>query len=134
MQNFLSLKSPDAEVYKSGVVTNFMEDCIFCKIIRGEISCQKILEDDNFIVIKDANPKVIDHSLVIPREHYANFSDIPSELYGKLLEIAKKTAEKLDVKEFNLVVNNGRAAGQLISHAHLHILPRKEGDGFKLNI
>ncbi|MFH1238383.1 MAG: HIT domain-containing protein [archaeon] len=111
-----------------------MEDCIFCKIIRGEIPCQKILEDDNFIVIKDANPKVIDHLLVIPKEHYEKFSDISSELYGKLLEIAKKAVEKLGVKEFNLVVNNGRTAGQLMPHFHLHILPRKEGDGFKLNV
>jgi len=111
-----------------------MEDCIFCKIILGEIPCQKILEDDNFIVIKDANPRVIDHLLVIPKEHYENFSDIPSELYGNLLEIVKKAVEKLGVNEFNLVVNNGKSAGQLISHAHLHILPRKEDDGFRLNV
>ncbi|MCK5449412.1 HIT family protein [Candidatus Pacearchaeota archaeon] len=111
-----------------------MEECIFCKIIRGEIPCQKVLEDDNFVVIRDANPKVVDHLLVIPREHYGNFLEIPSELYRKLLEITKRAIEKLDVNEFNLVVNNGKSAGQLISHAHLHILPRKEGDGFRLNV
>lgn len=111
-----------------------MEDCIFCKIVRGEIPCDKILEDENFIVIKDINPKVTNHSLVISREHYEKFSDIPSELYKKLLDTVKKATEKLEVNDFNLVVNNGKSAGQLISHAHLHILPRKEGDGFKLNI
>ena len=71
---------------------------------------------------------------MISREHYEKFSDIPSELYKKLLDTVKKATEKLEVNDFNLVVNNGKSAGQLISHAHLHILPRKEGDGFKLNI
>lgn len=111
-----------------------MEDCIFCKIIRGEIPCKKILENDNFIVIFDANPKVADHSLVISKEHYETFLDMPSELYKESLETVKSVIEKLGVKDYNLVVNSGRTAGQLISHAHLHILPRKEGDGFKLNI
>ncbi|MEA3329478.1 MAG: HIT domain-containing protein [Nanoarchaeota archaeon] len=111
-----------------------MENCIFCKIVIGEIPCQKILESENFIAIKDANPKVENHSLIISRNHYENFPDIPSELYNELLETTKKTTEKLGVKDFNLVVNNGKNAGQLISHAHLHILPRKEGDRFKLNV
>ena len=111
-----------------------MEECIFCKIICGEIPCQKILETENFIAIKDANPKVANHSLIISRKHYETFFDMPSEIYKELLETAKKTTEKLGVKDFNLVVNNGRVAGQLISHAHLHILPRKETDRIKLNV
>lgn len=111
-----------------------MESCIFCKIVRGEIPSKKILENDNFIVIFDANPKVANHSLVISKEHYENFLDMPPELYKESLETAKTAIEKLGVKDFNLVVNSGRVAGQLISHTHLHILPRKEGDGFKLNV
>ena len=111
-----------------------MEECVFCKIIRGEIPCEKILESESFIVIKDANPRVEGHLLVIPREHYEGFLGMPLELYGEFLETAKKVIERLGVKEFNLVVNNGRVAGQLISHTHLHILPRKEGDGFRLNV
>ncbi len=111
-----------------------MEECIFCKIIRGEIPCERILETENFITIKDANPKVANHSLIISRKHYETFLDMSSELYEEFLETAKKTAEKLSVKDFNLVVNNGRVAGQLISHVHLHVLPRREGDGFGLNV
>jgi len=106
-----------------------MEDCIFCKIVAGEIPCHKVWEDDDFIVIKDANPKVDGHSLVIPKEHYDTFMDMSSLLCEKFLGTVKEAVEKLDVRDFNLVLNNGKVAGQLVPHVHLHILPRKEGDG-----
>ena len=111
-----------------------MEDCIFCKIIHREIPCEKILETENFIAIKDANPKVANHSLIISRKHYETFLDMPSELYREFLEFTKDVIKKLSAEDFNLVVNNGKFAGQLISHVHLHILPREEGDGFRLNV
>jgi len=110
------------------------DDCIFCKIVRGEILSEKVLENDDFIVIKDANPKVEGHSLVIPREHYETFLDLPSGLYEKFLKTAKESVEKLEAKDFNFVINNGKIAGQLVPHVHLHILPRKEGDGFSLAV
>jgi len=105
------------------------DDCIFCKIVKGEIPAEIILEDDDFIVIKDVNPKVEGHSLVISKKHYETFLDMPSGLYLGLLETAKEAIEKLGVKDFNLVINNGKIAGQLVPHVHLHILPRKESDG-----
>ena len=115
-----------------------MEDCIFCKIVKGEIPAEKIFESNNFIVIKDANPKTEGHSLVIPKEHYKTFLDMPASLFGEFLETAKEAVFKLLQQEnaegFNLVMNNYEVAGQIIPHAHLHILPRKKGDGFKMNV
>ena len=109
------------------------EGCIFCKIVGGDIPAERVLENDDFIVIRDANPKVDGHSLVISKKHYDTFFDMPKELYSGMLETAKEFVEKLGVDNFNLVVNNGKFAGQLVSHVHLHILPRSEGDGFSLN-
>ena len=111
-----------------------VDDCVFCKIVAGEIPSEKVLENDDFIVIKDANPKTEGHSLVIPKEHYETFLDLPGELYEKFLRTAKEAIEKLGAKDFNLIMNNGKIAEQLVPHAHLHILPRKEGDGFSLSV
>ena len=110
-----------------------MDDCVFCKIVKGEISCEKVLERDNFIVIKDVNPKVEGHLLVISNDHYENFVDLPSGLYDDLLKGVKEVVEEMGFENFNLVVNNGKFSGQIIPHFHLHILPRSDGDGFSLN-
>ena len=114
------------------------DDCVFCKIIAGEIPAEKVLENDKFIVIKDANPKVDGHSLVIPKEHFDSFTDLPSGFYNDFLEITREAVSKL-LKEnesdgFNLVNNNGRVAGQIVPHLHLHILPRRNGDGYMVGV
>jgi len=111
-----------------------VDDCIFCKIVKGDIPSEKVLENEDFIVIRDVNPKVEGHSLVISKEHYENFLDMPSSLYSGMLAIAKEAVEKLGAKDFNLVMNNGKVAGQLVPHVHLHILPRREGDDFSLSV
>ncbi len=115
-----------------------MDDCIFCKIVAGEIPSEKVLESENFIVVKDAFPKLNGHSLVISKKHYDSFLDMPSELYEELLKTSKEATLKI-VKEvgaegFNLVVNNGRVAGQIVPHVHWHILPRKKDDGFEFGV
>jgi len=111
-----------------------MGDCIFCKIANGEIESRKIFESDNFFAIKDVNPKVEGHSLVIPKKHYETLLDMPPTLYGEFLESAKEVALKLieetKAEGFNLVINNKKVAGQLVPHVHLHVFPRKKGDGF----
>ena len=110
------------------------DDCVFCKIVAGEIDSEKVIENDDFIVIKNINPVVDGHSLVIPKEHYENFLDLPSGLYEGFLKIAKEAVGKLGAKDFELVTNNGKVAGQSILHLHLHILPRVEGDGFSVGV
>jgi len=104
------------------------QDCIFCKMSKEEIKVKKILETDNFFAIKDINPKTKGHSLIISKKHYKTLLDMPASLLGEFLETAKTLALKLMNEEkaqgFNLVMNNYESAGQVISHAHLHILPR----------
>ena len=115
-----------------------MENCIFCKIVRGEIPSERLFESENFIVIRDISPKTAGHSLVIPKEHYKTILDIPSYLNKEFLESVKSVSLKLmdenSSKGFNLVMNNGEIAGQVVMHAHLHILPRKEGDSFRMGV
>ncbi len=115
-----------------------MENCIFCKIVKGEIPAEKILETENFIAIRDVNPKTEGHSLIIPKEHYKNLLDIPAYLNKELLETAKnvslKLMEETSSEGFNLMMNNNPVAGQVVMHAHLHVLPRKEGDGFNTRV
>lgn len=114
------------------------KDCIFCKIARGEIPSEKILDDENFFAIKDIHPKTKGHSLVIPKKHYKTLLDMPSSLLGEFFETTKKLALELMDEEkaqgFNLIMNNYEVAGQLVPHVHLHIIPRKKGDGFRMSV
>lgn len=111
-----------------------IDDCLFCGIVKGNIPSEKVLENDDFVVIRDVNPKVKGHSLVISREHYESFSDMPAGLYEEFLSTAKEAAKKLGSESYNLVTNNGEYSGRLVAHVHLHILPRVKGDGFELGV
>ena len=108
-----------------------MEDCIFCKIVNKEIPVNIIEESDNFIVIPDKNPKVKNHMLVISKKHFVNLLELPSVLGDELLSLIKKITLKFK-SDFNVVINNGKEAGQIIFHFHLHLLPRKKDDGFRM--
>lgn len=113
-------------------------NCIFCKIAKGEIKSEKLLETDNFFAVRDINPKVGGHSLVISRKHYRTLLDMPSSLLGEFLEAGKKLALRLLDEEkaegFNTVINSYGVAGQVVPHVHLHILPRKKDDGFRMSV
>lgn len=111
-----------------------VKDCVFCKIVAGDIPSEKILESENFIVVKDAFPKVEGHSLIISKKHYDSFLDMPQELYEELLVTMRNAVKKLGLDDFNLVLNNGKVAGQIIPHVHWHILPRKKDDGFQVGV
>ncbi len=108
------------------------ENCIFCKIIKREIKSEIVKEGNSFIAIKDAHPKVLGHTLIIPKNHYVTLLDIPNKLGDELLEFTKNVAFDLLEKKlgdgFNIVMNNLEVAGQIVKHAHIHILPRKDGD------
>lgn len=110
-----------------------MENCIFCKIIKGEIPSTCIYEDQDFKVILDISPAARGHALILPKEHYANLYELPEDLAAKTMVLAKRIAshmtEKLQCDGFNLVQNNGEVAGQTVFHFHLHLIPRyKDGD------
>jgi len=112
------------------------EDCIFCKIANGEIPSRTLYEDDNFRVIMDLGPATQGHSLILPKDHYANLFELPEETAGKAMIVAKKMAsimkEKLDCDGFNLVQNNGECAGQTVFHFHMHLIPRYRNDNQKI--
>lgn len=109
------------------------EDCIFCKLANGVFKTNKIYEDDDFTVILDAAPATRGHALILPKEHYANIYELDEEIAGKALKLAKKLAihmtDKLGCDGFNILQNNGEAAGQSVFHFHIHLIPRYEGDG-----
>jgi len=108
-------------------------NCIFCKIANGEIPSTTLYEDDDFRVILDLGPATRGHALLLPKEHYANLFELDDALAAKALVTAKKVAGKiknaLGAVGFNLVQNNGEAAGQTVFHFHMHLIPRYENDG-----
>lgn len=109
------------------------DDCIFCKIVSGEIPSRKIHEDEDVIAIMDLNPTSKGHSLIIPKEHYTDIYDIDEETAAKIMRTAKKLAiqmtKALGCDGFNLLQNNGAVAGQTMFHFHLHLIPRyKDAD------
>jgi len=108
------------------------EECIFCEVIAGRSPSTKFYEDEDFVVIKNIYPVVDGHMLVVPKKHFRNFMDLPEGLYEKFLVATREVLKKKGIKNFNLVINEGRVAGQIIEHLHLHILPRGKDDGFKL--
>lgn len=113
-----------------------MEDCIFCKIVKGEIPCHKIYEDDEVLAFLDISPVNPGHTLVIPQKHYANLLQLPEAeaqlLIAKIKKIAPAVISGAGAEAFNLNLNNGKISGQEVAHVHWHIVPRFEGDGRQL--
>src|SRR3989344_2796069 len=111
------------------------DDCIFCKIVRGEIPSSNVYTNDKVIAFLDVNPVNKGHVLIVPKEHYETLLDIPDNIVKELLVIAKrigKSARKaLKADGFNVGMNNFPAAGQVVFHAHLHVIPRFENDGLQ---
>ena len=109
------------------------DDCIFCKIANGEIPSRTLYEDEKFRVILDLNPATKGHALILPKDHASNLYELPEESAGAIMVLAKKLAvamnERLQCDGLNLVQNNGEAAGQTVSHFHLHMIPRYVNDG-----
>lgn len=112
-------------------------DCIFCKIANGEIPSGTLYEDEKFRVILDLSPISKGHALILPKNHAESLYELSDETASEAIVLAKKMAlrmrEKLGCSGLNLVQNNGTAAGQTVMHFHLHIIPRYEGDGQKIN-
>ena len=104
------------------------ENCIFCKIIAGEIPSYTIYEDEEFKVILDISPASKGHALLIPKQHYADLFEIDEEVVARAMKLAKKVAthakEVLGCEGFNLLQNNHEVAGQTVYHFHIHLVPR----------
>ena len=109
------------------------DDCIFCKMVAGQIPVAKIYEDEIVLAFLDIGPISDGHALVIPKQHFEKLHDCPPELLGevasRLGKIADAVTGAVNSDGYNLLCNNGTAAGQLIEHLHFHIIPRNVGDG-----
>lgn len=110
-------------------------DCVFCKIISGKIPSSKVYEDDAIIAFLDIAPVNPGHTLVVPKVHYPDFLSTPPELAARMLtvlwRIVPAVLKVTKAPGFNVGINNGRAAGQLVDHVHFHLMPRHASDGLK---
>jgi len=112
-----------------------MTDCIFCKILAKEIPCSQIYEDENTFAFLDINPVNKGHALVILKKHYETLLDIPKDELCTMIAITQKVSKaifkSLNADALNVMMNSYPVSGQLVPHAHFHIIPRFSGDGFK---
>ena len=104
------------------------DNCIFCKLANGIIPTNSIYEDEDFNVILDVSPATKGHALVLPKKHYANIYEIDEMVLAKAICVAQKVIKHvtplLKCDGYNILQNNGEAAGQTIFHFHLHLIPR----------
>lgn len=112
-------------------------NCIFCRIIAGELPASIVTEDEAVIAFMDINPATPGHLLVVPKEHHEGIATIPGETMSHMMLVAQWLSAALrsaDIRTegINLYLADGSAAGQEVMHAHLHIIPRWQGDGFKI--
>jgi len=111
--------------------------CIFCKIIKNEIPCTKIYENDKVLAFLDIAPVNFGHALVMPKKHFETILDIDDESLCEIAKVTKKVSraimKAMKSDGINIGVNNYKAAGQLVPHMHLHVMPRFKDDGLKFD-
>src|SRR5665648_451021 len=106
-----------------------MSDCIFCKIVKGEIPCHKVYEDDNFLAFLDINPVSPGHTLLIPKNHYRWVYDVPN--FGEYWQVAQKIALNIKNSPLNPEYISFLTIGNEVPHAHVHIIPRSQNDNIQ---
>ena len=115
-----------------------MADCIFCKIIVGEIPSSKVYEDDQVVAFLDISQVTPGHTLVVPKQHFRNLlemdADSASQLFARVPDIARKVMKATGAKGMNILNNNEEIAGQTVFHTHVHLAPRyEETDGLQIS-
>lgn len=109
------------------------EDCVFCRIVQGEIASHKIFEDDKTFAMLDVHPLAAGHTLVIPKTHVERVEDLDLEtakqLFATVRRLVGPIRRSVDASAATIGINNGREAGQVVPHLHVHIVPRVRGDG-----
>ncbi|MEK7124355.1 MAG: HIT family protein [Patescibacteria group bacterium] len=112
-----------------------MDNCIFCKIVKGEIESAKVYEDEDALALLDINPISRGHTLLISKKHFKDIFSIDEEALKKIIVAGKNVAAKLKnslgADGINFLQSNGKSAGQIVFHYHLHVIPRYENDGLK---
>ncbi|MFC3477666.1 HIT family protein [Halobacterium litoreum] len=109
------------------------EDCIFCRIVDGELPARVVYEDDDVLAFLDANPLAPGHTLVVPKDHYETLGDLPADegeaVFAALHRLTPVVEAAVGADGSNVAFNNGEAAGQEVPHVHGHVIPRFEDDG-----
>lgn len=109
------------------------DDCIFCKIANGDIPSDTVYEDDKYRAILDLSPAVKGHTLIIPKNHFDDLLSADEDTLESVLKLAQRIGaaqlKALKCDGFNVVQNNGEAAGQTVHHLHVHVIPRYNGGG-----
>ncbi|KAG9394130.1 hit family protein 1 [Carpediemonas membranifera] len=108
------------------------DNCIFCKIVNGTIPSFKIFETDRILAFLDAFPVSKGHFLVIPKEHHEKFHNVPTDLLADMMGAGHKIVNALNLQEYNVAMNNGSKAGQMVPHAHMHFIPKTDESGVEL--
>ncbi|MBN1942980.1 MAG: HIT domain-containing protein [Phycisphaerae bacterium] len=112
-------------------------DCIFCKIIAGEIPCAKLLEEEHALAFLDIGPVARGHALLIPKGHYQTLDEMPPEaaaaMFRRLPELVRAVQAVTECEGINVLQNNGRIAGQVVPHVHVHVIPREKAGRFSFN-
>lgn len=116
-----------------------MSDCIFCKIIAGEIPSSKVYEDEQVLAFLDITQVTKGHTLVVPKQHFRNMLDMDSEsssqLFARIPKIARHLQQRLNATGINVLNNNEEVAGQTVFHAHVHLFPRfSQQDGCDIRL
>jgi histidine triad (HIT) family protein len=113
-----------------------MQDCIFCRIAAGALPAARVLETPGVLAFLDISPVNYGHTLVIPKAHYPNLLELPDALWTEMGQVCRRVARALQAalqaQGFNIDMNNFEAAGQVVFHAHLHVIPRYDTDGLRL--
>ncbi len=108
-------------------------DCVFCKIVAGQIPSARVFEDDACIAFLDIGPLADAHLLIVPKEHFEWITDIPAPQVAavaqRIPQLARAVMKVTGAEGFNVLQNNGKVSGQAVPHVHFHILPRRQGDG-----
>ncbi len=110
------------------------ENCIFCKVVKGELPSSKVYENDEIMAFLDINPVNLGHTLVIPKKHFENIYETPEDTLAHMITASKNIAKAIkkhrNADGVNVIMNNDASAGQVIFHSHIHVIPRFKDDGF----
>lgn len=114
------------------------QDCFFCKIVNNELPSYKVYEDEFVLAFLDINPITLGHTLIIPKKHYENIFEIEGSVLKRIAEVSKIISNNMtknldNVKGINIFQSNGLIAEQVVMHYHMHVIPRRETDSFRIN-
>lgn len=112
-------------------------DCVFCQLVAGHLPLSLVYQDDIVLAIMDIRPVTLGHIIIIPRGHFVYLSDVPEETWGRMALVGRKVGEAIrrsgvPCEGINLFYADGKVAGQVVFHSHLHVIPRTPGDGFRV--